>query len=104
MAVNVTEVGTVVLLAVAVAICAASGLAIVAMPGFFAKLHFLAPPAVLATSAVAAAVLLSEGLSAAGMKTLLVLAVMVISNPVVTYTAARAHLLRTQRDEPQGGK
>lgn len=90
------------LLAAAVAICAVSALAVVVMPGFYDKLHFLAPPAVLATSAVTAAVLLQEGISATGIQALLVLAVMVVSNPILTHAAARAQNLRDARRKEAG--
>ncbi|UFS72128.1 monovalent cation/H(+) antiporter subunit G [Geomonas sp. RF6] len=72
-------------------------LGILVMKDFYTKIHYLAPVAVLGTAAVAGAVLLQEGIGTAAFKTLLVLVIMLASNPVLTYAAARAHYLREAR-------
>jgi monovalent cation/proton antiporter MnhG/PhaG subunit len=82
------------LLAAALLVCALSALGLLVMKGFYNKLHYLAPPAVLATAAVALAITAQEGTGAAAIKAGLVLLVMLISNPILTFAAARAKYLR----------
>lgn len=92
------------LLSLALFICAFCCLALVVMKGFYAKLHYLAPAAALAGTLVAAAVALQEGMGANAIKAGLVLLVLLMGNPVITFAAARAHYLRQvaqQRREEQ---
>jgi multicomponent Na+:H+ antiporter subunit G len=84
----------IILLALALLVCALSCLGLVVMRGFYNKLHYLAPPAILATCLLAAAILWQEGLSQSALNAGLVLMVLVVSNPIVTNAAARAHYLR----------
>lgn len=93
------------LLLPALFICAFCCLALAVMKGFYAKLHYLAPPAVLAGTLVVAAIAVQEGVGANAVKALLVLLVLLIGNPVVTFAAARAHHLRqVSRLEVEDGK
>lgn len=82
------------LLSLALFICAFCCLALLVMKGFYAKLHYLAPPAVMAGALVAAAIALQEGMGANAIKAGLVLLVLLIGNPVITFAAARAYHLR----------
>jgi multisubunit Na+/H+ antiporter MnhG subunit len=91
----------VVMLTLALLVCALSSLGLLVMRGFYQKMHYLAPPAILATAAIAGAILLQEGLSSSAIKGGLVLLVMVISNPVLTFAAARANYLRETQAERQ---
>lgn len=86
----------VLLLAFAALVSLLSGLGLLVMKGFNDKLHYLAPPAVLAMSAVTLAILIEEGAGSSALKAFLVLAVTLISNPVITYAAARADFLRRE--------
>jgi multicomponent Na+:H+ antiporter subunit G len=88
----------IVLLSFAAGICLLSCFGMTAMKGFYDRLHYLAPPATLAMAAVAGAILVEEGLSPSSLKVLLILLVMIISNPVLTHAAARANFLRSQQD------
>lgn len=92
----------IVFLAAAVVVCTLSSLGLLVMKGFYNKLHYLAPPAILGSFAVAAAVLAQEGPNANAIKAALVLLVMVISNPVLTFAAARANHLRETRVAKNG--
>ncbi|MBJ6726108.1 monovalent cation/H(+) antiporter subunit G [Geomesophilobacter sediminis] len=85
------------LLVMAAALALLCALGLLVMEGFHDKLHYLAP-IVLATAAVVLAVFLQEGLNPSSIKALLVFLVVMISNPVLTYAAARADHLR------KGGK
>lgn len=88
----------VLLLVGAAFVCLFSCAGLVAMKGFYNKLHYLAPPAILGTGAVAVAIVVQEGWSSSSIKALLVLLVMVVANPVLTHAAARAFYLRGQRN------
>lgn len=93
------------LLLPALFICAFCCLALVAMKGFYAKLHYLSPPAVLAGTLVVAAIAVEEGMGANAVKAGLVLVVLWIGNPVITFAAARAHHLRqVSKQEVGDGK
>ena len=95
-AASITGLAITFLLALSALVCLLSSLGLLVMKGFYDKLHYLAPPAVLATTAVSAAILLQEGFNSCSLKTALVLVVTLISNPVLTYAAARAHHLRRE--------
>jgi multisubunit Na+/H+ antiporter MnhG subunit len=58
------------------------------------KLHFTGPATVVAPAAFAAAVVVQEPLSSAGVKALLVAAVMLTTGPVVLHATARAARIR----------
>jgi multisubunit Na+/H+ antiporter MnhG subunit len=58
------------------------------------KLHFTGPATVIAPTALAAAVLVEEPLSSAGVKAVLVALVMLLTGPVVLHATARAARIR----------
>ncbi|WP_035496706.1 monovalent cation/H(+) antiporter subunit G [Citrifermentans bremense] len=96
---------SVALLLPALFICAFCCLALAVMKGFYVKLHYLAPPAVLAGALVTAAIAFEEGTGANAVKAGLVLLVLLIGNPVITFAAARAyHLRQVSRQEAEDGK
>ena len=88
-----------VLLILTVVVCALSCVGLLVMKGFYNKLHYLAPPAILGTAAVAAAIVAQEGMSATAIKAGLVLLVMVITNPIITFAAARTKHIRNLQVE-----
>ena len=72
------------------------------------RLHYTTPAAVVAPVAIAAAVVLEERLSAAGIKAVLIALVLVLTNPVLGHATARAARIRefgqwTIRDEEREG-
>lgn len=83
-----------ILICFALLVCVLSALGLLVMKGFYNKLHYLAPPAILGTSAVFLAVLAQEGFNSSALKAALVLLVMVVTNPILTFAAARAKRLR----------
>lgn len=87
------------LLAFVAVVCALSCLGLFAMRGFYDKLHYLSPPAILSTAAIAVAITVQEGVGATAAKAWLVLLVMTIGNPVITFAAARAFYLRQRSRE-----
>src|SRR6266545_5020513 len=68
--------------------------ALLVMRDAYDRLHFTAPATTIAPLAIAAAVVLEESLSAAGIKALLVALVLLATNPVLTHATARAARVR----------
>ena len=88
------ELAVVVLLAFGVGVTLLSCLGVLVMRDPYDRLHYTGPAAVLAPVAIAAAVVLEERLSAAGIKALLVALVLVVTNPVLGHATARAARIR----------
>jgi multicomponent Na+:H+ antiporter subunit G len=102
------DLAVIALLAVGVAVTLLSCLGVLVMRDAYDRLHYTGPAAVVAPVAIAAAVVLEERLSAAGIKSLLVALVLVITNPVLGHATARAARIRefgewTVRDEERAG-
>lgn len=83
-----------VLLAVGVAIELLSCLGLLVMDDVYDRLHYLGPAAVLGPVVIAAAVILEEALSTAGIKAILIAVVLVAGGPVVTHATGRAARIR----------
>ncbi len=83
-----------VLLAIACASVLVSVVGVLAARDAYAKLHFLAPAATVGVVAVAAAIVLREGLNQAGIKAILAGVVLFVMNPVLTHATARAARVR----------
>ena len=56
----------------------------------YRRLHYLAPAATVGVVAVAAAMVVREGLSQAGIKAILTGGVLFVMNPILTHATARA--------------
>ena len=77
-------------------------LGLLVMDDVYQRLHYLGPATTLAPAAIAAAVVLQEALSTAGIKALLIAAVLTGTGPVLTHAAARVARLREHGQwEPQ---
>jgi multicomponent Na+:H+ antiporter subunit G len=104
------ELAVVVLLAVGVGVTLLSCLGVLVMRDPYDRLHYTAPAAVIAPLAIAAAVVVEERLSAAGVKAVLVALVLIGSNPVLSHATARAARIRQfgewtiQEEEQEGGR
>jgi multisubunit Na+/H+ antiporter MnhG subunit len=90
----VRDVVVAVLLGVAVGAVLISCLGVLAMREPLDKLHFTAPAATIAPVAVAAAVLVEEPFSSAGVKAVLVAVVLVVTTPILSHATARAGRIR----------
>jgi len=90
----VRDVIVAVLLGVAVLAVLISCLGVLVMRDVLDQLHFTAPAATIAPVAVAAAVLVEEPLSSAGVKAVLVAVVLVLTTPVLSHATARAARIR----------
>ena len=96
------------LLALGVAVTWLSCLGVLLMGDPYDRLHYTAPASALAPVLIAAAVVVEEGLSAAGVKALLIAFVLVTTNPVLGHATARAARIRefgewTVREEDREG-
>lgn len=83
-----------VLLIVGIGVELLACLGLLVMTDLFDRLHYLGPAAALGPVAVAAAVLFVEGGSTAGIKAILIAAVLVGIGPVLTHATARAARVR----------
>ena len=105
------ELAVAALLTLGVAVTWLSCLGVLLMRDPYDRLHYTAPASVLAPVLIAAAVVVTEGLSAAGIKALLVAFVLVATNPVLGHATARAARIRergqwtiTDAERKEGGR
>jgi monovalent cation/proton antiporter MnhG/PhaG subunit len=77
---------------VAAALLGAAGL--LATGNYYDQLHFTAPATVISPVVIAAAVLVEEPLSSAGIKAVLIALIMVLTGPVLVHATARAARVR----------
>jgi monovalent cation/proton antiporter MnhG/PhaG subunit len=99
-----------VLLALGVAVTWLSCLGVLLMRDPYDRLHYTAPASALAPVLIGAAVVVEEGLSAAGIKAALIALVLVGTNPVLGHATARAARIRehgqwtiTDAEREEGG-
>jgi multicomponent Na+:H+ antiporter subunit G len=83
-----------VLLGVGVASVLLSCVGVLVMRDPFDRLHFTAPAATIAPVVLAAAVLVEEPFSSAGVKAVMVALLLLITTPVLTHATARAARIR----------
>jgi multicomponent Na+:H+ antiporter subunit G len=99
------EVAVAVLLGAGVVVELASVLGALLLRDAFDRLHFTAPATTLGPLAIAAAVIVRESFSQAGIKALLVAVVLLVTNPVLTHATARAARIRAHGEwTAQGGE
>ena len=82
------------LLVIGVGVTLASCVGVLVMRDAYDRLHFTAPATTIAPLAIAAAIVLEERFSAAGIKALLVALALLVTNPVLTHATARAARIR----------
>jgi multisubunit Na+/H+ antiporter MnhG subunit len=91
---SVGDVAVAVLLALGVGSALMSALGLVASRDPYDQLHFTGPATVVAPVALAAAVLVEEPLSSAGIKAVLVAVIMLATGPILIQATARAARVR----------
>jgi monovalent cation/proton antiporter MnhG/PhaG subunit len=91
---NAGDIAVAVLLALGVASALTSALGLVASRNPYDQLHFTGPATVIGPVAIAAAVLVEEPLSSAGIKAVLVALIMLATGPVLIHATARAARVR----------
>jgi monovalent cation/proton antiporter MnhG/PhaG subunit len=77
-----------------VGIALASCLGVLVMDDVYQRLHYVGPAALLAPLAIAAGVVVGEALSTAGIKALLIFAVLAGTAPILTHATARTARVR----------
>jgi monovalent cation/proton antiporter MnhG/PhaG subunit len=99
---NIVSVVVAALLVVGVAIELACCVGVLVMEDAYDKLHYLGPAAIVGPVLIAAAVVVRESFSQAGIKSLLTAGLLIIASPVLSHATARALYIR-QRDhiEPE---
>lgn len=91
---SVGDVAVAVLLALGVASVLMGAVGLLAARTAYDQLHFTGPPTVIGPLAVAAAVLVEEPLSSAGIKAVIVALIMVFTGPILLHATARAARIR----------
>ena len=94
---SATSVVVAALIGFGVAVELACCIGVLVMDDAYDKLHYLGPAAIVGPVAIAAAVVVREALSQAGIKALLTAALLLVASPVLTHATARALYIR-QRD------
>jgi len=99
---SISSVAVVVLLCIGVGIELACCIGVLVMRDAHDKLHYIGPAAILGPIAVAAAIVIRESFSQAGVKSIMTAALLIIANPVLTHATGRALYIR-RRDhlEPE---
>jgi monovalent cation/proton antiporter MnhG/PhaG subunit len=90
----VSEVAVAVLLGLGVGSALLSAMGLLATRNPYDQLHFTGPATVIGPVAIAAAVLVEEPLSSAGVKAVLIALVMLATGPVLIHATARAARVR----------
>ena len=99
-------VGALLLIGVATQLVSILGVCVMQDP--YDRLHFTSPANTVAPIAIAAAIVVEEGLWPVGVKVMLVALVLLVTNPLVTHATARAGRVRehgrwvTRPEEEQG--
>lgn len=91
---NVGDVAVAVLLVLGVGSALLSALGLLATRNAYDQLHFTGPATVISPVAIAAAVLVEEPLSSAGIKSVLIAIVMITTGPILIHATARAARVR----------
>jgi monovalent cation/proton antiporter MnhG/PhaG subunit len=86
-----------VLLTFGVAVELACCVGVLVMDDAYDKLHYLGPATIVGPVAIAAAIVVRESLSQAGIKALLTAGLLIVASPVLSHATARALYIR-QRD------
>jgi multisubunit Na+/H+ antiporter MnhG subunit len=92
------QVVTEVLLGLAVLVVALSAIGVLAMPGAYAKLHFVTPAAIVAPVLVFAAIFVREGLDENTGEMAIALVFMVAVGPFLSHATIRAIRVRERGD------
>ncbi len=91
------QVAVAVFLAVSVLLCWLCALGVALMPTAYDKLHYIAPAGLLGGAGVLLAMLIHSGFTTETGKVFLIVLLLWLSNPVLTYATARATATRESR-------
>jgi len=97
-----SNIAVAILLAVSVLLCWLCALGVAVMRTAYDKLHFIAPAGLLGGAAVGLALFIDSGFTTDSGKVFLIVLLLWLSNPVLTYATARAAFTReTRRSESE---
>jgi multicomponent Na+:H+ antiporter subunit G len=86
------------LLAVGVGVELLCCIGILAMENVYDRLHYLAPATTLGSAAIVTAVLIQEGMTQPGIKSILIFCALFLAGPVLAHATARAARARHYED------
>lgn len=79
--------------------------ALLVVGDLYTRLHFLTPAATIGVALIAAAVVVEESVSQAGLKAMLTAAILIATSPVLSHATARAARIRQKRQwQPLNGE
>ena len=84
----------IVLLTVGVVVELISCVGVLAAPQFYDRLHYLGPASTLGAFLIGAALVVQDGLKQQGVKSILVVVLLIVVGPVLTHATARAARIR----------
>lgn len=99
---SAASVAVAILITVGVAVELGCCVGVLVMDDAYDKLHYLGPAAIVGPLAIAAAIVVRESLSQAGIKALLTAGLLTVASPVLSHATARALYIR-QRDHVEPG-
>ncbi|AHE67233.1 cation:proton antiporter [Legionella oakridgensis] len=88
---------TTVLLFLGIAIECLSCIGLFIMPTAYARLHYLSPATSLGALLIGVAILLKEGFNQQGIKTIVVILLLILMGPILTHATARTIHIRTHK-------
>jgi multicomponent Na+:H+ antiporter subunit G len=91
---NIRDVIAVAFLIIGVGFVVLSCIGVLVMRNAYDRLHYVGPASVLSPVAIAAAVVVKEGLSQSGVKAILIALVLLFISPVLSHATARAAYVR----------
>jgi multicomponent Na+:H+ antiporter subunit G len=91
---NVRDMIAAIVLTVGVLLFALTTAGLLVARGLLDRIHYLAPGTLIGSVAITLAVLVHEGFTQAGVKAILIMILLVFSNPVLSHATARAYRIR----------
>ena len=91
---SVSDLVAYVLLGFGVLVTLISCLGVLVMPNVFDRLHYTAPASTIGAFAISASIVVEAGWYASSVKSMLVFALLFLTNPVLTHATARAARIR----------
>lgn len=88
------------LLLIGVASFAFTSIGLLVSRNVYDQIHFLAPGSIVGSVAICAAVVVHEGFSQSAVKAILVVILLLISNPILSHATARAARVRREQKLP----
>lgn len=91
---NPSDIAVALLLVVGVGVLVVCAIGLVAIGDCFDRLHVIGPASTVAPLAIAAAIVVREGIGPGGVKSIIVAVLLLVTSPVLTHATARAARVR----------